>query len=511
MSFTFGGGTNDSASGVGGDNKSSGGGFSFGGTTGGSTAPTFSLGGSSSSNGAATSTFCFGNSSSGVTPAFGKPEPGKDTTALGSGGGNTGGGGGGGFTFGGSAASAPSFSTATTATPVSNVGFTFNSGTASASTVEAKNDSATSVFGAGAPVKESEKFAAAPSSNTFAGFGGTSDATAQNSVGLTFTGAPSTNIGTNKVDSSQASSNETASASAGFFNPNNSSTSGTATPASTEESKKNSSATPGAFSFSSTPATTTTDPAGTSAAPATGGFSFGNKSSPGPTATTMPGTPTPPTPGPPVPIDTPGTKTSTNEASHTVTSNNPVKLQYQHLTVEQILNKFQKELEEDAVTYLEESRRVAEYDAILRDTQTDIVSITEQMQRCLLQQKEVEQTLTGIHNFQEELDRNLANVEKNVDQVFAAQSHLLPVDADVERENAYQTAFKIEARLSSLQDILQGTLQKMDAAQERALSGDVAKIVKILNQHQNSLASLEDVANRMEHDMAQVHRVLGQR
>ena len=179
--------------------------------------------------------------------------------------------------------------------------------------------------------------------------------------------------------------------------------------------------------------------------------------------------------------------------------------------MEQILNKFQQELEKDSVVYLEEARRVAEYDAILRDSQNDITSLTEQMQRCMVQQKEVEQTLAGIGNFQSELDRNLDAVEHNVDELFAAQSHLVPGDADCEREAAYQTANSVEQRLKTLEESLQSTLQQMDAAQERALTGDVAKIVQILNQHQNSLAALEEAGRRMEHDIELVHRVLGQR
>jgi hypothetical protein len=38
--------------------------------------------------------------------------------------------------------------------------------------------------------------------------------------------------------------------------------------------------------------------------------------------------------------------------------------------------------------------------------------------------------------------------------------------------------------------------------------GDVAKIVQVLNQHQNSLAALEDAGQRIEHDIVQVNRVL---
>jgi len=261
----------------------------------------------------------------------------------------------------------------------------------------------------------------------------------------------------------------------------------------------------------------TKDTATSAPAPATSGFSFGGA----PAATTTPGTPAPPTPGPPAPVNTPGgtlgttaaaptaSSTSTTTTTTTTTPREPVKLQYQHLSVEQIINKFQQELEKDAVTYLEEARRVAEYDAILRDSQTDISKLAEQLQRSMVQQKEIEQTVTGIGNFQQELDNNLETVEQNVDALFAAQSHLVPIDADMEREAAYKTAATIQQRLQGLEDSLQATMAQMDAAVGGGLTGDVAKIVQILNEHQNSLAALEDMGRRMEHDLAQVNRVLG--
>jgi 4-diphosphocytidyl-2C-methyl-D-erythritol kinase len=54
----------------------------------------------------------------------------------------------------------------------------------------------------------------------------------------------------------------------------------------------------------------------------------------------------------------------------------------------------------------------------------------------------------------------------------------------------------------------------MDAAQERSMatgdggSADAAAIVKILNQHQNSLAELEGAARRLEHDLMHLNRTL---
>jgi chromosome segregation ATPase len=115
--------------------------------------------------------------------------------------------------------------------------------------------------------------------------------------------------------------------------------------------------------------------------------------------------------------------------------------------------------------------------------------------------------LTGVGALQQELDRTLETVERNVEELLQAQSHLVPADADLERERAYQMALDLDARLHELQQSLQSNMLQMEQAEERALTGDVAQIVRVLHQHQSSLANLEDVARRMDADISQISRV----
>ena len=64
---------------------------------------------------------------------------------------------------------------------------------------------------------------------------------------------------------------------------------------------------------------------------------------------------------------------------------------------------------------MEEARRVAEYDAILRDALRDIENLSEQTHRCAQQQGEIEQTLSGIGEMEKELDATLELLEQQVD------------------------------------------------------------------------------------------------
>jgi predicted RNase H-like nuclease (RuvC/YqgF family) len=180
------------------------------------------------------------------------------------------------------------------------------------------------------------------------------------------------------------------------------------------------------------------------------------------------------------------------------------------MSVEQILNSFQEQLEKDALQYVREANRVAHYDAILRDSQRNCLSLTNQTSRLFAEQAEMEGIIKNIGAFQSELENNIEVLENNVDDLFQAQAHVAPRDADIERENAYSTALNLDERLSLLSQDLQSTLRLLDESQDQVLRGPVGDVVKILNNHQNGLVQLEQASRSMEQDIAQIERYLAE-
>jgi len=104
-------------------------------------------------------------------------------------------------------------------------------------------------------------------------------------------------------------------------------------------------------------------------------------------------------------------------------------------------------VEKDAIEYINESKRVAHYDAVLRDSQRMLTDLSSQTSRLMVHQTELERILKGIGAHQTELESNLTTLETQVAQVFEAQVHMTPGDADVQRENAYSLALACEQRL----------------------------------------------------------------
>jgi len=264
-----------------------------------------------------------------------------------------------------------------------------------------------------------------------------------------------------------------------------------------------------------------------------GGFSFGGANVTPPAKATN--TPTTPvgvaTPGTPAPVSTPANNNSTTiapvAAAITATTSvtlapppEPPALEYQTLTVEELVNKFQRQLEDDSLAFIEEAKRICAYDAVLRDSQRDLAKLTTEAQRLMIEQDQVEDGLITIGAFQNQLDTILTEVEGQVGIIFQAQNHLNPADADLERERAYETAKKIEYQLDDVTNSLKETFDTLNQANASAFGGgntsggssndinSVNDVVTVLNRHQDGLAELEAAAHKLELDCNEVNAVL---
>lgn len=189
--------------------------------------------------------------------------------------------------------------------------------------------------------------------------------------------------------------------------------------------------------------------------------------------------------------------------------------------MEQILNDIQSTLDRDAATFLKEARRVAAYDAALRDSQKSLSTLTNQIHMLMMKQSDVDQTLRqGIASRQDELNHALDVLEGMVDDLFEGQSHLIPEDADVERERAYATAVELDGKLHTMSLQLEHLKRDLDAAEERSAStaammttngaggGELGRILGILNAHHEAMAHLEWRGREIEGDLASIGRAL---
>jgi len=228
--------------------------------------------------------------------------------------------------------------------------------------------------------------------------------------------------------------------------------------------------------------------------------SFGSTA--GKTATPSFGTPSA---GAPAPVATPQT---TPAASAKTLEPPKLSFDYQTQSVEQIMNLFQKELEQDAIKYLEQARRVAHDDAVLRDAQRDISELSMQAHRTLLEQEQLQKSLKTISQTQVGLENSLEKVENIIDELFAKKSNLPPMDADVEREKAYGLADSIGQQLMALEEAIAAKTREVHESQAKALPGTTGKILQIINQHERTLMELQGKGRQLETDVGQISKML---
>ena len=279
----------------------------------------------------------------------------------------------------------------------------------------------------------------------------------------------------------------------------------------------------GGFSFGGAAATkpaeaaATPAPATTTPAAKTGGFSFGGTDTPAPKA--------------PSPVNTPANaSTPASKPAFTTPGGNdtaaagkpemiePPPIEYQSLSVEQILNRFQSELETDTIAFLQEAQRIAHYDATLRDSHQSLSELASMVSRLMIHQQEVDTQLQGVGSYHKELATTLDQLEQNVDELFAAQSGISVQDVDIQRERAYERALEVDSKLGQMNNVLENVMGELNAAQERVWSmarghdghvnDEVGKIIGVFNSHNETLAQLEAKARNLEADVTMVGQVL---
>jgi hypothetical protein len=129
-------------------------------------------------------------------------------------------------------------------------------------------------------------------------------------------------------------------------------------------------------------------------------------------------------------------------------------------------------------------------------------------QRLMAEQERAEQQIDGIGVFQDQIAKTLHQVEDQLDLIFQNQSHLAPQDADRERELAYDTAKAIDDRLEDVMASLLSTYEQLSMASPHAFGTPTADILKVLNNHEDSLSELEAVAHKLDLDCKEVTRML---
>jgi len=153
--------------------------------------------------------------------------------------------------------------------------------------------------------------------------------------------------------------------------------------------------------------------------------------------------------------------------------------------LEETINKWTAELEEQEKYFLDQATQVNAWDRIVMENGEKIVQLNKDVEKVKLDQQKLDHELDFIHSQQKELEDILTPLEKALDSLppISYQQH-----ADIEREHTYVLAESLDAQLKRMGQDLKEIIERLNSTNITPDPNDpVQQITKILNAHVVSL------------------------
>merc|ERR1711968_231206 len=157
-----------------------------------------------------------------------------------------------------------------------------------------------------------------------------------------------------------------------------------------------------------------------------------------------------------------------------------------------IVQGWKASLEADVKEFTTQTEQLREWENEIRASQREIVEVSAYAEKLVVAQQRTEKVLDEVRAYQDDLDGDLDAMERHVDDLFARSAVRPPLDADVEREHAYDLSVRLETKLNLSHD---------ESGDEKSRD-----IMKIVNAHHQSLAYLSAQASKIEAEVVKLER-----
>jgi len=121
------------------------------------------------------------------------------------------------------------------------------------------------------------------------------------------------------------------------------------------------------------------------------------------------------------------------------------------MDVKGIIQKWYKELSEDASVFEEQAQRVGIWDQQLRDNQTRLETMVDDVHRIMSAQADLKTSCDTIEAYQAELENDLNNLNSSLDAELDDLDTQEPTADDCERERTYLLAEELTATLNQME------------------------------------------------------------
>jgi nuclear pore complex protein Nup62 len=154
-----------------------------------------------------------------------------------------------------------------------------------------------------------------------------------------------------------------------------------------------------------------------------------------------------------------------------------------------------------------QTEQLREWENEIRASQQEIVEVSAYAEKLVVAQQRTEKVLGEVRAYQDDLDSDLDAMERHVDDLFSRSAVRPPLDADVEREHAYDLSVRLETQLGGMLDQLKDVVGTLNGAHEQQAGDEKNRdIMKIVNAHHQSLAYLSSQAVKVEAEVVKLER-----
>jgi len=172
--------------------------------------------------------------------------------------------------------------------------------------------------------------------------------------------------------------------------------------------------------------------------------------------------------------------------------------------MEEAINKWTVELEEQEKVFLNQATQVNAWDRMLFENGDKIVSLNDEVEKVKVEQTRLEHELDFIKGLQSELEDVLKPLEASVSEVPATA-------VDQERGRTYQKAEQLDAQLQRMSEDLREIIEHINAqnrsTQEEATTDPVLQIGRVLNAHMDSLQWVDTSMTQVQKKLEEVSRL----
>ena len=163
-------------------------------------------------------------------------------------------------------------------------------------------------------------------------------------------------------------------------------------------------------------------------------------------------------------------------------------------TVKQVLDDWEKRLEQQAREFLTEAKQIARWDRSIYECLSLMQHLEQQIKTVEGRQKELAQTAQQLLKDQEDLIRQLVDKKKD--------AHVAQMGG--QRQRLYRLAHDLGERFLEMEAELKRLVEQTEEQAEGRSQSDVGKIVKIANYHLDSMKWLEAQCQTIEERVAQI-------